>query len=192
MVLTDIIFPLIATTIAVISLLISLYSFWRESPSSVQKRRMKDKVKEIYERARVLIEQTTLAHVLIKKGETSEDPYFRESVQLNFSRMERALDEAINLGLSDVFIPEDIPDSLSLHTAYIQGLVNFSEEERPNITDIVQKEHLLFGNFRIYGIAVNYLNSHGEKIRITDTHKKLIKESWTYIRNLTPSSENSP
>lgn len=178
---SEIILNITLVCIAVVSLVVSFLTFWRNRRSTRLKKEQESQILILASGIVILWEQI-LVLITANVNKSPLQPYIFDSLRKNASRLEDNLQNAIGLGLWSTIIGKQ-KASVTLYSAFIQSLI-YASTSQENDTEPWLKLHLHMGMIRALEICVRYrsnLVSEVVKPTIEKVSKDLRRKAWNYL-----------
>jgi len=171
----------ITVIVACMSLFLSFYIYWETMPSQYLEKKRENQMNILTSQALVLWQQIQIVTAANRQS-IEPDPYLFVYLKDNCKRVESSIENAIGLGLWDLFVPKDIKHSMALHVEFMQSLT-YNSTITTNITDDWTKEHFLMGMIRLLEFCKKYDKLN---VELKESFNDLIDEdlrkmAWNYL-----------
>lgn len=174
---------LLSIIIAVISCIVSLLVYW-DSCDSTKKNRERYRVMTNISITSLYLFNKTKNIAGVQLSEAVVDDYFYLSMRDQSRELYNLVQDAMRLGLITIFVPISIKNSLDLHTALCDSLLETSTKKNADPREWT-KMHLLMGLIRLLDICSKSKDvEEGIKVEVRNALESagnLVETSWTYL-----------
>ena len=181
-----VLFSIVALFLSLCSTLVSILTFWRNSPKKALQARKDDAMRHLCSVALVNWENAQLFAGLVKDEINEPDRYLFIAAHENTKKLDNSLDSAIAVGL-DQYLVGEFPYARELFVAFRGAITEVTAIQSPSSASInsFTKLHYVFGLVRLIDSCLQYkaegMLAPTERQRVSEKIENMRQMSRNYI-----------